>query len=318
MPSAEVVLIIAREDDLHALTVAWELRQRNVDSVIIDLADFPQRWLLSVYPGEGATTLYAVTLANGRTIASEAISGVWWRRTCRFQIPDTVRSRKHRQFCLAECRELIEGWILTLGTRVINPLGRERVASNKIHQLQMASACGLNVPSTLVTNDPKDVHKFHERHPSGLIYKILAAHGDMPTPFTRELTKRASAKLDHLVSGPSIFQETITGGLDIRVTLVDRKLFAAEIATSSDQARVDWRIDPNHITRPHRLPDDLVETLHRLHADLGLRYGAYDFRMDSAGAYWFLEVNTAGQYLWLETEAGHPISGALADALIQA
>ena len=39
-------------------------------------------------------------------------------------------------------------------------------------------------------------------------------------------------------------------------------------------------------------------------AAVGLRYGAFDFRVDPDGAPWFLECNPEGQYLWIEIETG--------------
>lgn len=50
-------------------------------------------------------------------------------------------------------------------------------------------------------------------------------------------------------------------------------------------------------------------------AAVGLRYGAFDFRVDRDGAPWFLECNPEGQYLWIEIETGLAISRAIAFAL---
>jgi hypothetical protein len=50
-------------------------------------------------------------------------------------------------------------------------------------------------------------------------------------------------------------------------------------------------------------------------AHLGITYGAFDFVVDEDGGWTFLEVNSMGQYLWLEQDLGLPISAALADLL---
>ncbi len=50
----------------------------------------------------------------------------------------------------------------------------------------------------------------------------------------------------------------------------------------------------------------------------GLLYGAIDFIMTPRGELVFLEVNPAGQYLWIEKLTGLPISAAIADWLCSA
>jgi glutathione synthase/RimK-type ligase-like ATP-grasp enzyme len=48
---------------------------------------------------------------------------------------------------------------------------------------------------------------------------------------------------------------------------------------------------------------------------LGLEYGAIDLRKTPEGEYVFLEVNPAGQFLYVEKATGQPIAAALADHL---
>jgi glutathione synthase/RimK-type ligase-like ATP-grasp enzyme len=50
---------------------------------------------------------------------------------------------------------------------------------------------------------------------------------------------------------------------------------------------------------------------------LGLDFGAIDLAYSKdTKEYYFLEVNPAGQWLWLEEELGLPITKALVDYLI--
>ncbi len=50
-------------------------------------------------------------------------------------------------------------------------------------------------------------------------------------------------------------------------------------------------------------------------AAFGLTYAAFDFAIDTAEQWFFLEANTAGQYGFLETHTGAPISASLAELL---
>ena len=51
---------------------------------------------------------------------------------------------------------------------------------------------------------------------------------------------------------------------------------------------------------------------------MGLIYGAIDMRLTPHGEYVFLEVNPAGQWLFIEERTGQPITAALAGYLINA
>ncbi len=48
----------------------------------------------------------------------------------------------------------------------------------------------------------------------------------------------------------------------------------------------------------------------------GLRFAAFDVAEDLDGNLWFLECNPVGQWAWLETYAGVPITASLLDLLL--
>jgi glutathione synthase/RimK-type ligase-like ATP-grasp enzyme len=48
---------------------------------------------------------------------------------------------------------------------------------------------------------------------------------------------------------------------------------------------------------------------------LGLIYGAIDLRLAKDGRYVFLEINPAGQFLYVEQQSSQPIAAALAARL---
>jgi glutathione synthase/RimK-type ligase-like ATP-grasp enzyme len=48
-----------------------------------------------------------------------------------------------------------------------------------------------------------------------------------------------------------------------------------------------------------------------------LQYGAFDLVERPDGSIVFLEINAAGQFMWLEEKLGLPISAAIADCLVK-
>ena len=63
---------------------------------------------------------------------------------------------------------------------------------------------------------------------------------------------------------------------------------------------------------PHRLPPAVERQVIGLVRDLKLEYGSVDLRMTGAGEYYFFELNTAGEFLYLEDRTGQPITAAVA------
>ena len=104
-------------------------------------------------------------------------------------------------------------------------------------------------------------------------------------------------------------------GLDVRVVVVGEVVFAA-----SEEARVatgipDIRATFDTSCAPLALPENVRLKLLTLQRQLGLSFGAYDFIRSHDGRWIFLEVNTSGQWLYVETGAAHRISEALARLL---
>ena len=316
MRNDSTAIIISPPDDVHALTVAWEINQLGSSPIILDLADFPAGWKLCMAMCTGANSEFFLETPDGRRFNDKSISGVWWRRSRQFGIPPEVTQKNHRAFCVAETRALFEGWIARLGERVINPFAADLASRRKPYQLAMAAKVGLKIPRTIITNHPEKVMNFIKAGNGSFIYKALTPTSWQVTE-TRPLDEEAVGNLHLLNAAPVIFQERIDGGPDIRVTIVDDESFAAQLIPTHPEAKLDWRLDPGIEVQRHSLPHEAAEGLLSLHRSLGLRYGAYDLRINADGEYVFFEVNPSGQYLFVEIDTNHRISRAIAQALLQ-
>lgn len=309
-----VAIVIAQFDDSHALTVMWEIKQCGGDAVLLDTRDFPLSWSLTFASTERERPSYSLTLGTGRVIVDSEITGVWWRRSGKFTFPDELKSEEHRRTCRNDCAALFEGWIYSLQQRVINPFAAELAARRKTFQLFKASACGFNTLDTIVSNSPAAVDAFVRDRKSDFVYKSLTT--SKLGVETRVLDDAATANLQRIQFSPCIFQAQIIGGVDVRATVVDGKVFAAEVQAEHPDAVIDWRLDPAVEVRSHDLPERIEHAICNMQAELGLRYGAYDLRTDESGKYWFFEVNSGGQYLFVEIGAGLKISREIAKALL--
>lgn len=119
---------------------------------------------------------------------------------------------------------------------------------------------------------------------------------------------------------PCLFQEYVPKEIELRVTVIGRRVFAAEIHSQcspislDDYRRYDFARTPYH---PHTLPPDLESACLRVLEHYGLSYGALDLIRRPDGAYVFLEINANAQFLWIQDLTGMPLREALADMLIR-
>ncbi len=241
------------------------------------------------------------------------VRAIWWRR------PQAVETwpldRAGKALGEAEWTAALAGFVRMAGGFWVNDPGSEEVARRKLVQLEAARRVGLPVPRTLVTNDLPRALAFAKGCRAGAIVKSLAS--TVEGGYTRRVRARDGWLRDRLRTGPAIVQERVEG-LDLRVTIVGREVFAmsldARAGGDPDDVRVDWeRVSAT--ARPVRLPPDLCRRLLALQRRLGLLYGAIDLRRRRNGAYAFLEVNPGGQWMHAEAATGHPIGATLARLL---
>jgi glutathione synthase/RimK-type ligase-like ATP-grasp enzyme len=196
-------------------------------------------------------------------------------------------------------------------------------ADCKIEQLYRAERLGFRVPQTLITNEPEEFVDFFNRQHGPLVSKpaivnVFSEVYPLLARYTERVTRQDLLYLDRLETCPAIFQQCITKDVEVRVTVVGERVFAAEIQSQrSRHARIDWRrYDLSHTPHlPHELPSAVAVRCCALLHELNLSYGAIDLIRDADGEYVFLEVNPNGQYLWLEHLTGMPISDAVCDFL---
>ncbi len=241
------------------------------------------------------------------------VRAVWWRRAP--PVETWPLDPENRALAAAEWSAALSGAIRVSGGFWVNDPGSEEVARRKLVQLEAARHVGLTVPRTLVTNDQARAEAFARGLRGGAIVKCLGSTAE--GGFTRRLIPGDDWLGARLRTGPAIVQERVDG-LDLRVTIVGREVFAmsldARAGGDPDDVRVDWeRVSATAL--PVALPNDLRRRLLALQRTLGLRYGAIDLRRRRGGGYAFLEVNPGGQWMHAEAATGHPIGAALARLL---
>lgn len=310
-----MILVISNHLDEHAQSVMVELSRHGAPVQLLDLSRFPlQLGLTMRYDGRGGQAFRFGCDDQGLDL--DDCGAIWWRRPQHPTVDGAVGKAQHQHFALNECQEALHGlWEASDAFWVNEPM-RDVVANRKAYQLQLAARLGLEVPETLITNCAHAAGEFVRRLGLGrVIYKAFSAT-EQDWRETRLLRENELGQLENVRYAPVIFQSYISADVDLRITVVGEQFFAAAIHSQDTSYKIDFRMDIAAArVEPVTLPDEVQARLLALMRTLGLQYGAIDMRRRPDGSHVFLEVNPAGQWLFVERQTGQPISAALAELL---
>ncbi|OAI03588.1 hypothetical protein A1353_00340 [Methylomonas methanica] len=304
------ILILAPKNDLHTKAVSAVLRRDfGVDPLVLDVEQLPKQLTgeFSYSKGELGSQLGGIDLSR--------VTVIWNRRPAPSDIPTGVNGND-RYFMQAECDHFTQGMLWSLPVSWINHPWYDRVASRKIVQLTHARHCGLRLPTTMVTNDPEAAQRFLHHYPTAIVKRTGASN--LGYSKTELVDAKVIERLTTIRNSPSTFQEYISGA-DLRVTWIDGFCFAVRIRSDIGMSPEDCRFDHTVPYEPWDVPEALEAKIAQLMKSLSLRYGALDFRFRGTTNEepFFLEVNPAGQFVYLEVKTGLPMTATLAKCLVR-
>jgi glutathione synthase/RimK-type ligase-like ATP-grasp enzyme len=204
----------------------------------------------------------------------------------------------------------------------INPMFATHIAERKLFQLFEANKFGIETPASLITNNSITADKFLKSHKKSIIKPISNGLQVLENKFysiyTSDIHKDFFNNYDDtsLFETPVLLQERIENENDIRVVIINEKVFAVEI-TKDDKSEVDWRkpeIEKSY--KQIKLPDDLSDKLVKLNKSFNLIYSAIDLIKKPNGKFVFLEINPVGEWVWLESELNLNISETIIKELL--
>lgn len=318
-----ILLVLSTPGDGHADAVAAILSRRAVPFVRWDQTGFADRDGLTV-EFTAAGRRGPVLRLNDACLALDDVETVYMRRFAHVVVTRPAHDAAARAYVASEATTAINAVLgLPMVRWVPGTLSAVRDAGDKVRQLQVAQALGLEIPPTLITSEPTALWDFYREHDARVIIKPLSfpwfeTEGKRWVPMPQLVTPRDLVHAEGLRQGAAILQAYVPKQLELRVTVVGDRLFACEIhSQATNRTRVDWRRYNLNRTphRVHTLPDDVSRQCVAIVARLGLSYGALDLVLTPEGRYVFLEVNPMGQYLWIEKLTGLPISEAICDLL---
>src|SRR5581483_1900574 len=323
MVKQPTVLVLTQQLDAHADLVIRELHHRNAQVIRFNTADFPQKATLvarhttgRAWEGELVVDQHALSL--------QEITGMWYRRPTPFEI-DPALPPAAQQFAQAEARMAIGGVLRGLSCRWVNHPEKMVAADYKPYQLEMARACGLETPDTLLTNSAHAARQFLAEHPYGIIYKTLSGalvfseSGEPLSIYTSRVSLQDLEQEDSIRQTACLFQEEVSKELELRITVVGEQVFAAEIFSQhSSRTQVDFRRGYADLRYGvHALPQAIHDRCLSLVKILGLSFAAIDMVLTPDHWYVFLELNSSGQWAWIGQATSLPLCETLVDLLTE-
>ena len=249
---------------------------------------------------------------EGKSIPLTEITSIYLRPMDDTQLPEILSlapTDPERIRCRA-LNDLMLRWLDIAPGRIINrpePMGSNM---SKPYQMQLIKALGLDVPETVITNDPERVEAFRNRW-GRVIYKSISGVRSI----VRELEEQDLERLDRIRSCPTQFQAYVEG-FDVRVHTIGNQLFA----TRADTNVADYRYAPRQNggeteLTPYELPPELKECCLNLARGLGLDFTGIDLKITPDNRVCCFEVNPCPAYSYYELNTGQPIARAVADYL---
>lgn len=315
------VLVVSTAVDEATDAVVAELGARGASVCRLNTEEFPFADGLALSVDQAGP---AARLRFGESTERITSCTSCWYRRVRIPARPVGMDVGIYDFSIREARAALLGLILSLPAPTMNDPARTWVAEVKPRQLAGALRCGLQIPPTLITNDPAEVRSAFSAWGGRMIAKPVRSGyveqgGIGHAIFTNAVVAQDLEDDAALRSAPVIYQPLLPKRCDLRVTVVGQKVFAAEIHSQEDPAaRIDWRrtADPHLPHERATLPPGLEGALLRLCADLGLRFAAIDLVHTVSDEYVFLEVNPGGQWLWIEDLLEYPITATIAEWLL--
>lgn len=324
----EKILIITSKPDLHADYLEEKLNKQKIQFVRFNADELANRFLVTYTGNGGHIVLETKDGKKHKSFKLDEITAIWYRKPFLTKF-DRIKQNTNTAFAGRETDAYLQDLCLSLlesNCKWINYPESNRTADNKILQLRLAQQLGLRIPKTIITNNAEEVLDFSkDLEPKQLIYKTLShpfiseTAETFQSVFTSHL-EISPQTMESIKFAPCLIQEQIDKDHELRITVIGDKLFNARIFSQDTlSTSIDWRRDQHKIKLRQELATldpDIEHLCFQLLKQLNLVFGTIDMIITPSGEYVFLEINPNGQWLWIETILGAPISDALIAELI--
>jgi glutathione synthase/RimK-type ligase-like ATP-grasp enzyme len=299
-----MIVIFGQEDDPPISLLLEALQELGTPYAFVDLRALDRDGLqLHV----GTTGLSGHLTAAGQVLPLASVRSVYARPLS----PGNQWTDSDAAQRASQAFDTFVAWLDISPALVVNRPRAMNSNNSKPMQAQWIGQAGFAVPETLVTSSADEARAFWRAH-GRVIFKSISGIRSI----VRELDETSARRLELLRDLPVQFQALVPG-VDLRVHVVGKTCFAAEIQSDATDYRYARGGQSTRLQK-HLLPVKVAKRCVDLAQALELPLAGIDLRLRPDGEYVCFEVNPMPAYSYYESNTGLPISVALANLLVGA
>ncbi len=305
MTNSSDILIIGDRADPHVVAVTKHLDPRRV--VIIDAATITDtNYLL---------TNEHLEVTDGQIGFRSGSARGWIRRLAPPNWGQGHIAGSRQAAAQAATISLIAGITRTQGITWLTNVDPLLIAESKLLQIRTATALGIRTPRTVVTGNNAHAQEYLGNH---VVIKPLGPghftnhEGTGAVVFASAVDLKDPEFAD-LGPTPFLIQEQVPAQTHLRVVTVNERCWIAEL--NAEGRPMDWRAQESahwSFTASYKDRQSLKSAATALALKLGLGYSSQDWILAPDRSEILLDVNPAGQWLFLPDSIGVEVSHALA------
>lgn len=194
---------------------------------------------------------------------------------------------------------------------------------NKLQVLSLAQSIGLTIPQTHIVSSKERLERLTEKESlitkSVFDLRFIEHENGMFSMYTSGVNSHIATMPNTYF--PSLVQKEIRKDFEIRCFYLDGKFYSMALFSQSlSQTELDFRryawYKPNRYV-PYKLPHDITKKLIILMRNLHLNCGSVDLIKGMDGNYYFLEINTHGQFGMIDFNCNYGLHQKIAELLIK-
>lgn len=297
------ILVLGNSFDAHALHMRDVLTKAGTAVNYLDTRLFPTQVQISWQPDIQAGCL---VLPGGHQLNLQDIKSVFWRNFSAPYIPNLPEGQQTIAF--SDAMSVLRTLLQAKPVRWVNSWQAYQFHKEKPLQLSQVKLLGVEIPATLISNNPQQVIEFCKIQPKTIFKPV---YGGTHTQFVSDFHLEPHRLNLVLRLSPVTFQDYIPG-TNIRSYVIGKDIYAAEIRSNS----LDFREDEKAQLIPVELPDLVQQQCLAISKALMLEWTAIDWRLKPTGEYVFLEANPSPMFLYFEQQTKFPITQSLVNLLL--
>lgn len=315
-----MILILTDKFDKHADVVCEKLTLKELRYFRLDLdTDSLKRTYITFISGEW------IINRDNHVVNSKSINSVWARRAfVELSLEETEINDAGFKIWRGEWNKTLLGFYYSIKhVKWLNPLAKSYQTENKYLQFEVARKIGFMTPSFIVSNKKNEILDFI-KHKNEVVLKLMNqefyqdSDGAFKGLYVNKISQSDIEDFKDNSENPIVLQAYINKLYEVRYTVVGNEHLVCKIdSQKSELANVDWRrYDiPNTPHYPMEPPVEIKDKVNIFMQSLDLKFGAMDFIVTPDNNWYFLEINTMGQWLWIEDLTGLKISDAIVNFL---